>query len=204
MNSRHLIIFVKNPEPGKVKTRLAATLGNEKAVAIYRELLAHTEKVTSSLNLVKKVYYGDYINVEDIWDNVDYYKALQEGDSLGERMSNAFEHAFEEGADEVVIIGSDCPEINKETIEKAFDSLLKNDVVIGPAEDGGYYLLGMNKFTPELFRGKKWSTSSVLNDTLKDTGKLQLSVTLLDMYTDIDEEADLQRFSWLKDVVEAL
>ena len=160
-----LIIFVKNPVLGKVKTRLADALGEENALLIYQKLLQHTCLVTGNIIADKYVFYLEFINHNDLWKNEVYKKKLQHGNDLGERMKNAFELLFQKGYKEIVIIGSDCYELTEEIIMNAFGELKQKDVVIGPAKDGGYYLLGMNIFIPELFTGKSWSTNKVLQET---------------------------------------
>ncbi|MBA3664680.1 MAG: TIGR04282 family arsenosugar biosynthesis glycosyltransferase [Bacteroidetes bacterium] len=192
-----IIIFIKNPVAGKVKTRLAKTIGDEKALSIYNNLLEHTRTVTRKLNCDKIVFYSDFINNADDWDQNHFLKARQEGNDLGERMSNAFNFAFSTGYKKPLIIGSDCPDLNQEHIEKAFQHLNESEVVLGPAKDGGYYLLGMNQFYPELFSNKRWSTEHVMKDTLADISRLNLSVRLLPELTDIDEEKDMEKYNYL-------
>ncbi|MEO6549029.1 MAG: TIGR04282 family arsenosugar biosynthesis glycosyltransferase [Ferruginibacter sp.] len=187
-----LIIFAKNPEAGKVKTRLAAAIGNEAALAVYHQLLFHTVSATQYLPLDKFVFYSDYIQQEDIWCNKNYFKELQQGIDLGERMKNAFASVFKKGYEKVTIIGTDCPCLNAEIIVNAFAYLQYNDVVIGPAEDGGYYLLAMDKLHQQLFEGIEWSTGNVLNATISKCDALQLKHYLLPILNDVDEEKDLQ------------
>lgn len=191
---RLLIIFVKNPQKGKVKTRLAATLGNEKALEIYLELLERTKQITQGLAADKVVYYSEFIDEQDLWTPEVYQKALQANTDLGMRMKQAFEQAFGQGYESVCIIGSDCYELDQSILEQAFDALERQDAVAGPANDGGYYLLGMNRLHPELFENKQWSTSSVLADTLEDLKNKHCSYHLLPELTDIDEEKDLKAF----------
>ena len=186
-----LIIFCKNPELGKVKTRIAATMGDEKALAIYYKLINYTQQITETLPLDKVVYYSNHIDREDSWKNARFHKALQKGNDLGERMRNAFEDSFNSGFRSVCIIGTDCMEVTSEIIEDAFKVLSTKDAVLGPAKDGGYYLLGMNKFQETLFQNKNWSTDSVAENTLQDFKSLQLSYDLLPMLSDIDEEKDV-------------
>jgi uncharacterized protein len=187
-----LIIFVKNPELGKVKTRLAKTIGDEKALQIYLRLLEHTRKISSKVAVNQAVYYTDFIDSNDIWSESQFRKYLQTGYDLGERMQNAFATAFDEGFEKVVIIGSDCPQLNQAHIQQAFDELLTHDVVIGPAVDGGYYLLGMSQLIPELFTNKLWSSDQVLRQTLADLNRLEYSYYLLDELRDIDTAEDLK------------
>lgn len=189
-----LIIFAKNPVLGKVKTRLAATMGEEKALAIYHILLTHTVTITSELKCDKVVFYSDFIDYEDKWDNSFYQKRIQTGQDLGQRMSNAFEWAFNQKYSKVCIIGTDCIEIDPNIIEKAFIQLIENDAVIGPAHDGGYYLLGLKSISPNLFKNKAWSTSVVLSETIKEFQKQKLAYHCTPVLNDIDTEEDWQNF----------
>ena len=199
MNSDNiLMVFVKNPELGKVKTRLASTIGEEKALEVYKALLAHTCTIVNPIGPTcrtdkfdKAVFYSDSITHNDLWNDERFQKYLQEGEDLGEKMLNAFALAFNRGYDKVVVIGSDCPQLTAEIIGKSFESLNFNEVVIGPAKDGGYYLLGMNKLYKELFQNKKWSSENVLLDTLIDLKKTNISYTLLETLSDVDREEDL-------------
>ncbi len=191
MKPELLIIFYRNPELGKVKTRLAATVGDAKALAIYYKLASHTRTIASELDCDRVVYYSDYIDTEDAWSNSEFSKKLQWGGDLGTRMENAFEIAFANGYKRVCIIGTDCMELTTHIVVKAFESLATKDAVVGPAVDGGYYLLGMNRFIPELFREKEWSTSSVCKDTINDFTQLAINYHQLPMLRDVDTEADL-------------
>jgi rSAM/selenodomain-associated transferase 1 len=187
-----LMLFVRNPELGKVKTRLAASVGPETALDIYLHLLQHTRSVTQALPLDKVVYYSERVEQQDMWPGQYYQKKLQPPGDLGEKMAAAFEAAFAEGYTSVVIIGSDCLQLTSEIINKAFEELKTHEVVIGPALDGGYYLLGMNHLHPELFRDKRWSTGHVFPDTLYDIERLHLSHALLPYLSDIDSLEDLE------------
>lgn len=186
-----LIIFYRNPELGKVKSRLAATMGESKALAIYLLLSAHVREVTASIGADKVVYYSNYIDSEDGWPNDVYLKRLQSGDGLGNRMKAAFEESFDGGYQEVIIIGTDCLELTSEILNAAFNELKTHDVVIGPAKDGGYYLLGMKRFHPTFFENKIWSTDSVFTDTMHDIKRLKLTYHELPVISDVDEETDL-------------
>jgi rSAM/selenodomain-associated transferase 1 len=190
MNNNTLLIFARNLVYGKVKTRLAATMGHDKAMVAYRLLLEHTAQVTKNVNCTRIVYYSNTITDGDTWDN-SYLKKLQHGDGLGERMSNAFRNTLELGTKKVVIIGTDCYELTSEIIADAFVRLDQHDVVIGPALDGGYYLLGMKSFHQELFDDIAWSTDSVLKETLSRCHHHSLSYFRLPVLSDIDEEMDL-------------
>ncbi len=193
MMNNALLIFVKNLIDGQVKTRLAATLGNKTAINIYKKLLRHTHSVTQKIDAEKIVFYADFIE-EDVWNKEEFKKEIQQGIDLGNRMKNAFINAFESGYEKVIIIGTDCPEINKTILKNAFMKLNNLDVVIGPATDGGYYLLGMKKLYSCLFQNMKWSTDAVLNDTIDLCNKHQLTYFLLPELTDVDEEKDLINF----------
>lgn len=186
-----LIIFVKNPVLGKVKTRLADALGEENALLIYQKLLQHTCLIATHISADKYVFYLEYINHNDLWKNDLYKKELQAGNDLGERMKNAFELLFQKGYKEVVIIGSDCYELTDEIIMNAFDQLQQKNVVIGPAKDGGYYLLGMNVFIPQLFTGKSWSTNKVFPETLAEIKSCNYSLHQLPLLNDVDTPGDV-------------
>ncbi|MCJ8166677.1 TIGR04282 family arsenosugar biosynthesis glycosyltransferase [Pontibacter sp. E15-1] len=192
MSEKLLLLFVRNPELGKVKTRLAASVGPEKALAIYKRLLEHTFAVTRELAVHKEVCYSDYLDEQDLWPSELYAKRVQPDGDLGEKMEAVFATAFEAGYNSVVIIGSDCLELTPAILQQAYDELTRHDVVIGPAADGGYYLLGMNQLYPALFRNKAWSTEQVLPATLQDVKALQLSHSLLPCLSDVDHAEDLQ------------
>lgn len=185
-----LLIFTRNPEPGKCKTRLAAVIGDEAALEIYKFLLRHTVSVTRDLRLTKRVCYTENIQQDDYWDRHIYQKVLQEGNDLGERMLRAFKQGFAEGYDKIIIIGSDLYDLNTTDIEEAFDRLDSADYVLGPARDGGYYLLGMRAADPRLFTGKKWGSFTVLEATLKDLENKSLA--LLPVKNDIDVYEDIR------------
>ncbi|MFM9837610.1 MAG: TIGR04282 family arsenosugar biosynthesis glycosyltransferase [Cyclobacteriaceae bacterium] len=186
-----LILFYRNPELGKVKTRLAKTIGDEKALAIYLRLSAHTRTITQDLSVDKVVYYSHFVDTGDAWPNSSFQKKVQRGNDLGEKMQNAFAEEFKNGYESICIIGTDCLELTNEILTQALDQLENHDAVIGPANDGGYYLLGMKKLIPALFQNKNWSTDSVATDTINDFKILGLSFAQLLPLTDVDEEKDL-------------
>lgn len=190
MDDMHLIIFIKNPVLGKVKTRLAAGIGDQKALEIYIQLLEITRSVALKVNCTRNVFYSDEI-VSDDWEDDKFNKFVQEGDDLGERMKNAFAQVFALGAKKAVIIGSDCPELSSKIVADGFELLDKEDVVIGPANDGGYYLLGMKKLHPFLFEEKEWSTDSVLSATEADLTNNGLSFKKLNALSDLDTTDEL-------------
>jgi len=191
-----LLIFIKNPEPGKVKTRLAATVGPEKAYQIYLKLLSLTIDTAMEVDADRQVWYSSYIDSEDSISETDFKKRKQVGKNLGARMLHAFKSGFKEGYDNIVIIGSDCPDVNPVLFEQAFNELSEYDLVIGPSADGGYYLLGMNKLQPELFRDIDWSTERVLKQTLEKAKSISLSVASLPELNDIDTIEDLEKADW--------
>ncbi|WP_354355268.1 TIGR04282 family arsenosugar biosynthesis glycosyltransferase [Pedobacter sp. UYP30] len=186
-----IIIFVRHPELGKVKTRLAKSIGNEKALQVYTKLLQHTLEITKSIDAAKFVFYTEEIQENDLWSEKGYWKCKQKGTDLGERMKNAFSFLFEQGFKQVLIIGSDCYQLTSKAIEQAIKLLDESDLVLGPAVDGGYYLLGMSKLYSVLFENKTWSTDSVAAQTLQDAEKLDLKVVQLQALFDVDEFDDL-------------
>ncbi len=185
-----LLIFTRNPEIGKGKRRLAATVGDQAAFDIYKFLLDHTVAITKNLYAEKEVYYSEEIWENDIWDNQKFGKKLQVGEDLGVRMANAFQQGFQNEYQKIIIIGSDMLDLSQEDLEEAFKSLEKNDFVVGPAEDGGYYLLGMKKFLPALFKNKTWGTETVLKDTLADLKNE--TTALLETRNDVDYYEDIK------------
>ncbi|PRX56407.1 TIGR04282 family arsenosugar biosynthesis glycosyltransferase [Flagellimonas meridianipacifica] len=193
MNQREtnlLLIFTRNPELGKCKTRLASKIGDSAALEVYKFLLNHTAKFTNNLNSSKHVYYSENIWEDDIWDNTLYDKRLQKGDDLGKRMEHAFANGFDSGFKKIIIIGSDMYNLSQADLEEAFSSLDAHDYVIGPAEDGGYYLLGMTVQNAKLFQNKSWGTDTVLSDTLKDLEKE--NILLLEEKNDVDHYEDIK------------
>lgn len=190
-----LLIFIKNLEKGKVKTRLASTLGDEKALAIYKALLDHTRKIAQSLEVNRLLFYSNYIIGNDEWPAENFDKQVQEGSGLGDKMSHAFEYAFQKHG-KVIIIGSDCASLTSEIVDEAFQLLNTHPFVIGPAIDGGYYLLGMNYYAPEVFKNIEWSTSSVFQKTIEIIKSLDKTYALLPKLSDIDFEEDWEKYGW--------
>lgn len=191
MQTSLLMVFVRNPQLGTVKTRLATTVGDKVALEIYIELMRHSAEVTHKVSADKKVFYSEKIEQHDVWTEMNFSKALQTKGTLGQRMENAFRTAFEKGYKKVLIVGSDLYSLKTSHIEKALHQLDKKEVVIGPAQDGGYYLLGLNKNLPALFCNKSWGTSTVLKETLNDL-KLK-SIFLMETLNDIDNFEDLKK-----------
>ncbi len=188
MTEALVIVFVKNIKLGTVKTRLAKTIGDYGAFEVYSELVKITEKATARLDVDKRIYFSNAI-VDSKWQN--NYKAVQQGVDLGERMLNAFKDGFDAGYKKIVLIGSDLPEINETHIQKGINALNENDVVFGPAEDGGYYLIGLSKLESTIFSNKPWSQSHLLEVTLKELHSNNIEVGILETLNDIDTYEDL-------------
>lgn len=188
---QRLILFYRNPELGKVKTRLAKDVGDERALTIYRALCEHTWQISQILDCDKVVYYSHQIEYGDLWPDEVYAKKVQSGNDLGERMANALASEFQAGYKSICIIGTDCLELTPAILDQSFAELEISDAVIGPARDGGYYLLGMNHFYPKFFKDKKWSTDSVYEDTINDFETQSLSYSILPLLRDVDEAKDL-------------
>jgi len=191
-NNRAIIIFVRTPELGKVKTRIAATVGAKRALEIYQSLLTHTQLVCEEIDSERYVFYAGEIDYEDQWSKNSFEKFLQKNGDLGDRMEDAFETVLRKTTP-ALIIGSDCAELTSEDIERAFIELEDNDVVIGPAEDGGYYLLGMNDLQLFLFRDMPWSEETLLQETIFKIQDRGLRYSLLNTKSDVDFIEDWER-----------
>jgi rSAM/selenodomain-associated transferase 1 len=183
-----LIIFARKPELGKVKTRLAAQIGESAALSIYEKLLLHTKLVAEQCDCDTYVFLSQ-VSENDFWK--EFSLELQSAGDLGEKMDAAFHHLFKLGYKRVVIIGNDCSELQPTHLTQAFAVLHERDIVIGPATDGGYYLLGMQNLHPALFYEKEWSTPTVFAETIYTIESLALTYDLLPMLTDVDEQKDV-------------
>ena len=188
MTDALVIVFVKNIKLGTVKTRLAKTIGDYGAFEVYTELVKITEKATEAIDIDKRIYFSNAV-VDTQWKND--FKTVQNGANLGERMLNAFKDGFEAGYKKIVLIGSDLPDINSTHIEKGIEALNSKDVVFGPAEDGGYYLVGLSKLEESIFINKPWSQPYLLTETLQELHNNQTSVGILEVLNDIDTYEDL-------------
>ncbi|MDZ7691497.1 MAG: TIGR04282 family arsenosugar biosynthesis glycosyltransferase [Balneolaceae bacterium] len=187
MNSKEvLIIFVKNPREGEVKTRLAKSVGDQKALRIYTKLLEYTRDIVRPVAVDLQVWYSSYIPLKDLWDNTGAEKRTQQGENLGDRMKHAFKTVFAEGYNRAVIIGSDCAQLDSSIIQQAFENLESFHTVIGPSTDGGYYLLGMDSMYGELFEDMTWSTGHVFEDTIQTIKNKNLSCQRLQSLNDVD------------------
>jgi hypothetical protein len=185
---------VRNPILGKVKTRIAKDLGDDIALDIYKKLLAHTHTITKRLKVDRYIFYADFIIDNDLWQGGNYYKQLQSGSDLGERMHKAFHLLFNQGYNKVAIIGSDCFDLTTAIIEEAFESLESNDTVVGPTFDGGYYLIGSGTLIQGVFHNKTWSTDSVFSDTIKSINEAGYNYYLLPKLSDVDNGEDCKKY----------
>ncbi|MEM1319948.1 MAG: TIGR04282 family arsenosugar biosynthesis glycosyltransferase [Bacteroidota bacterium] len=195
IESAALIIFIKNAEKGKVKTRLASTLGEDKALQIYLALLGHTREIALQVAVDRLLFYSSFIDHQDDWPSADFQKYVQQGQDLGARIQGAFKLAFRQYR-KVLIIGSDCASLTPAIIQQAYQHLDQHPFVVGPAEDGGYYLLGMRQFSPTLFKDMAWSTAAVFPTTLSRIEALGQSYALLPELSDIDFEEDWEKHGW--------
>lgn len=206
-NEKALIIFIKNPQLGKVKTRLAATIGNEKALKVYQHLLKHTRNITENLDAEKYVFYSDFIDETDEWKNKVYQKEKQNSDpDLGVKMASAFRKMKENGHAKALIIGSDCLELTQDILEECFEKLADNEVVIGKAADGGYYMIGfdfrkignrVDEVLNQVFLEKQWSHAEVAKEAIESFRKLHLTFAEMPTLNDIDEEKDILKYNLL-------
>jgi len=195
MSDQKLIVFLKAPRPGTVKTRLAAALGAAEACVAYRHLVETLLRQLASLEDVELRFTPDGAGSEiKPWAQPTWRLTGQGDGDLGSRLDRAFRQAFGEGAKRVAVVGSDCPEVRTTDIEAAWRALLSHDVAIGPAIDGGYWLIGLRRPHPELFEHVRWSTNHVMQDTLERCRAAGLGTCLLRELADVDTEEDWRRF----------
>lgn len=188
----HLLIFARHPVLGQGKTRLAHTIGPEAALHVYHELLAHTRAAAAGVAATKTLWLAGEPAAENAFARwPGYQQRPQPPGDLGQRMHAAFAEAFAAGAPAAVAIGTDCPELTAAHLTAAFRHLATHDAVVGPALDGGYYLLGTRALVPDFFQNKPWSTATVLADTLADAARLGLRVAHLASLADVDTAEDL-------------
>lgn len=202
--SERLLIFTRYPEPGKTKTRLIPTLGPEGAATLQRQMteytLAQARALRGSLPVSIEVCFAGGESPAEMlrehrfmqsWLGPDLsYQHQSQGD-LGTRMAKAFKVAFEANMDRVVTIGTDCPGLNAQLLAKAFQELHQHDLALGPAIDGGYYLIGLRCFIPLLFQGIAWGTAEVFQQTVEIAKTLGLSIAYLPPLADVDRPEDL-------------
>ncbi|MEP0840543.1 TIGR04282 family arsenosugar biosynthesis glycosyltransferase [Trichocoleus sp. AS-A1] len=198
MNRECLIVFTRYPEPGKAKTRLIPALGEEGASNLHRQMTEHTLSQVRELQSARatrvEVYFtgGDQQLMED-WLGADIIYQPQGKGDLGQRMKSAFQTAFAAGMEGVAIVGTDCPGLDAKIMAQAFEQLNGHDLVLGPAMDGGYYLIGLRRVIPELFAGINWGTSEVREKTLAIAISLGLAVAYLPPLFDVDRPEDLAK-----------
>jgi hypothetical protein len=190
-----VLLFIKSPEKGKVKSRLAKAIGEDAALDIYKCLVCYTlENLKAGKYLFRLCFYPpDSGAIIKNWLGNTYNYAPQHGRDLGERMKSAFVQAFSDGSEKVLLIGSDIPDLSVSLVDEAFKALDTSDAVIGPAHDGGYYLIGFNRvsFLPDIFQWIAWSTDSVFYQTMKVFEKSGLNVHFLKVLMDVDTFDDL-------------
>ncbi|MEM6611895.1 MAG: TIGR04282 family arsenosugar biosynthesis glycosyltransferase [Cyanobacteria bacterium P01_C01_bin.72] len=195
--SKTLIIFSRYPEPGKTKTRMIPALGAAGAAELQRGMTEHTLKtaiaLSASVQVETEVHFaGGNLELMQQWLGQDVVHVPQTGGDLGAKMCSAFARAFASGSQQVVIIGIDCPDIDCQILTQAFESLEAGDLVLGVAEDGGYYLIGLNRPIEALFEGVSWGTEQVLNQTQAIAERLQLKIDYLTPLADVDRPEDLR------------
>ena len=190
-NDSALIVFVKNPVIGKVKTRLAATIGDQRALEVYLQLLGHTMTEASNTDAHLVICYSDFVPESDTWSSLKAHRCVQVGGDLGACMHNALSEALNTYK-RAILIGSDCSELTTEILNAAIKSLMDTDVFIGPALDGGYYLVGATQPVPGIFENVDWSTEHVLHQTLSRLLEAGLNFGLGITLRDVDDEGDLE------------
>lgn len=199
MSKTVIVIFIRNPEPGRVKTRLAQAIGNEKACDLYQAMVSDILQNTRKAGFPVFLFHDG--NDEPLlplpWIRESQRVVRQEGSDLGQRMSAAFELLFCEGFERVVLTGSDVPGIDADLIRTAVNALAANDVVVAPSFDGGYSLIGISKsgFRKELFRAIEWSSPTVLESTMERCRECGISSHLLEYRMDIDTMDDLMNYA---------
>lgn len=196
MAANLLIVFAKYPEPGTVKTRLARDIGPESAALVYRKcarlvLDAVAPHDSHAYDLMVACLPADRIGAAAQWlgrhDNI----RAQQGTDLGSRMHNAFCAGFAEGHEKIILIGTDCPAVTREIIEQGFAGLDRDEAVLGPAADGGYYLIGLRRPASALFESISWGTNRVAHQTMAKLRALGMTCSLLPELRDIDRMDDL-------------
>ncbi len=197
---RQLLVFARVPIPGSVKTRLIPKLGEAGATRVYRRLLYNTLENCTRIQGVRRELWLDRDTsdpeLSELAARLDLSLHLQHGPDLGARMQHAFADVFHR-ARSAVLIGSDCPECDRDYIEAAFQALQCHDAVLGPAADGGYVLIGLKRVDASLFTGIPWGTADVLETTRKRLRRLHWTWLELDVKRDVDEPRDLDRFPYL-------
>ncbi|MGF1992430.1 MAG: TIGR04282 family arsenosugar biosynthesis glycosyltransferase [Nostoc sp. ZfuVER08] len=195
-SKQRLIIFTRYPEPGKTKTRLIPVLGSVGAANLQGQMTEHTilqvKQLQKAIDISVEIWFSDGdLQLMQKWLGSDLvYQPQGEGD-LGLRMARSLLQAFQSGAEKAIIIGTDCPGLNAEILATAFDKLRTFDLVLGPALDGGYYLIGLRQLIPELFANIEWGTANVFQKTVEIAQKVNLSYVNLVSLADVDRPEDL-------------
>jgi hypothetical protein len=198
MNKQAIVIFSKYPEKGKVKTRLAHYTGEDKAYAIYVQLLQNTLQEAAKHPADKWLFLSNLPkNPHTLFTEYSFPKMVQQGNNLGEKMANAFRYLFKQGYEQIVLTGGDIHQLDTSILTQAFDALHSVDTVIAPANDGGYYLIGMNKLHESLFSLQKWSHSQVFQETLQRIRQQGLTYEILPERIDIDTLEDLKQSGYV-------
>lgn len=191
--SRLLIVFAKAPEPGYCKTRLIPLLGKDKACEFYKSLVTnYFDKICTLQDIDISIHISPDINNEFLQKQINKHRFLcarQQGSNLGDRMYFSIHQSLQTYS-QVVLTGTDCPSINNDYIERAFNALSQHDIVFGPAEDGGYVLIGASKIHTEIFTNIDWSTNKVFQQSLAQADKIDYSVEQLNTLRDIDTSED--------------
>ena len=196
MISETLIIYSRYPEAGKTKTRMIPALGAEGAAQLQRQMTEHTIDTAWKLKDKRKInievhFAGKNEQLMSAWLGKNIKYVPQIAGNLGDKMNSSFTQAFNMGNKRVVTIGIDCPDLNSDILNDAFDSLQKHDLVLGVAKDGGYYLIGLNQTIPQLFQNIDWGTENVLKQTKAIANKLNLQTYYLTALSDVDRPEDL-------------
>ena len=195
-SQRALIIVIKNPVLGKVKTRIASDTGEKKALEIYHQLLDHTRKVCSPLeDTTLYLYYSDFI-AQDNWPEERFIKRLQRGNDLGERMYYAFQEVLKDHR-HVLLIGSDIIQLTPEILKAGFEAMETHHAVIGPSKDGGYYLLGLKGVVKDYFSGISWSMETVYKETIDRLAVHHIEPHILPLLSDVDDLEDWEQYKHL-------
>ncbi|MCD6269289.1 MAG: TIGR04282 family arsenosugar biosynthesis glycosyltransferase [Deltaproteobacteria bacterium] len=196
ISSRAIIIMTRYPEPGRVKTRLIPALGADEAARLHRQMVEYAISTVRGFTSASPAgifvfFNGGSKELMASWlgDGAEYL--LQADGNLGDKMRAAFQAVFKRGFKAVTMIGSDCPAIDRHILSRAFSALTRTDMVVGPAVDGGYYLLSIKQVHNSLFEGIHWGGSEVLTQTLSAARSKHLTVSCLPELSDIDRPEDL-------------
>lgn len=196
ITKQHIIIFTRYPEPGKTKTRLIGALGDIGAASLQKQMTEHTlsqvrKLTTTSAITVEVRFSGGNCELMQSWLGLEFlYRTQGEGD-LGERMMRSLKDAFANNAEQVIIIGTDCPGLDDQLLTLALEKLQSCELVLGPALDGGYYLIGLRQLVAELFSNILWGTDQVFSQTVEVARKQNLSSAYLPSLADVDRPEDL-------------